>query len=234
MMKIEQYEENKVIKKPKIWLPLRRKHNSLWGYFGRGLKISVAAILLMWLWCVLLVYQYAQNELPKGYHGDVAVVLGAAAWDVRPSPVFRERINHAITLYRTGQVNKLAFTGGTPKKGFMTEAEVGRRYALRQGIPERDIVLENTSRDTYQNLVNIQPVLREHELNKVVVVSDPYHLARAAAVANDIGLKADFSGTPTSRFSDNEKKLKFMLQESGQLFGYYWWQAGHYVLGRVF
>ena len=233
MMNLEE-NEDKVIQKPKMWIPLQRTYESLWGYFWRGLKISMAAVVLMWLMCLGQVYYYGQSTLPQGYHGDVAVVLGAAAWDVRPSPVFRERINHAITLYRNGQVDKLAFTGGTPKKGYMTEAEVGRRYALQQGIPAGDIVLEKTSRDTYQNLVNIRPVLRENELYKVVVVSDPYHLARAAAVAKDIGLRAHFSGTPTSRFSDTEKKLKFILQESSQLFGYYWWHVGHYVLTVIF
>ncbi|MDO5058528.1 MAG: YdcF family protein [Neisseria sp.] len=210
-------------------LPILRSHNALWRYLWRGLKISILLIVLMWLYCAAEVYRYGRSALPDDYQADVAVVLGAAAWDVRPSPVYRERLNHAITLYQRGKVLHLAFTGGTPKPGFMTEADVGKRYALRQGVPERDMVLENTSRNTYENLVNIRPLLRERGWTKAVIVSDPYHLARAAAVARDLGMNADFSATPTTRYTDTRKKLKFAAAEATQLFAYYWWQIGHNV-----
>ena len=161
---------------------------------------------------------------------DAAVVLGAAAWDKRPSPVFQERINHAIALYQSHRVEKLVFTGGTPKQGFMTEAQVGRRYAIKQGVPARDILFENTSRDTYQNLVNIKPLLREHDIQSVIIVSDPYHLARAAAIADDIGINAQTSGTPTSRYSESRNKNRFLMQESYALFLYYCNHCGERLL----
>ncbi|MDO4696483.1 MAG: YdcF family protein [Neisseria sp.] len=199
-------------------------------YLWHGFAASVLAVCLMWLYCLLEVDRYGQSSLPDGYRADVAVVLGAAAWDVRPSPVYRERLNHAIALYQSGKVAHLAFTGGTPKPGFMTEADVGKRYALRQGVPERDMVLENTSRNTYENLVNIRAELHARGWKKVVVVSDPYHLARAAAVAGDLGWKADFSATPTTRYRDAGKKFKFMVGEATRLFAYYWWNAAYRLM----
>ncbi|WP_274572554.1 YdcF family protein [Neisseria leonii] len=201
--------------------PFKRPGRTLWRYVWRGIKLSVLAAVLLFLWCGGEVYYYAQQTLPEDYRGDAAVVLGAAAWDVRPSPVFRERINHAIVLYQSGKVGKLAFTGGTPKPGFMTEAEVGRRYASRQGVPLRDMVLENTSRDTYGNLRNIRPVLAGQGLGRVVLVSDPFHLARAAAMARRLGLAADLSPTPTTRYSKGWEKWRFWWQETSLLFAYY-------------
>lgn len=95
----------------------------------------------------------------------------------------------------------------------MTEAEVGRRYALKQGVPARNILFENTSRNTYENLNNIRPVLRANGIASVVIVSDPYHLARAAEMAEDLGVRVYMSATPTTRFDAGNKKKIFMLQE---------------------
>ncbi len=214
-------------------MSLLRSRNGLRYYLLRGLGLSLLLVLVAFGMCASTVYHVGNRPLPAGFHADAAVVLGAAAWDKRPSPVFQERINHAITLYQGGRVDKLVFTGGTPKKGFMTEAEVGRRYAIKQGVPARDILFENTSRDTYQNLANIKPLLREHEIGSIVIVTDPYHTARAAAMAKDLGLNAETSGTPTSRYSESRQRKKFLLQESYALFGYYAVKWGNVVL-RLF
>ncbi|WP_165007229.1 YdcF family protein [Neisseria yangbaofengii] len=189
-------------------------------YLLRGLALSVLLVSAMFAETVWQVYRMGNQTLPKDFHADAAVVLGAAAWDKRPSPVFRERINHAITLYQSQRVDKIIFTGGTPKKGYMTEAEVGRRYAIKQGIPARHIVFENTSRNTYENLQNIQPLLRPNGIETLVIVSDPYHLARAQAIAKNFGMNAAVSATPTTLYDAGKKRDKFLLQESYALFLY--------------
>ena len=205
--------------------PIRNGLSLLW----RGLRLSLALLFLMAVFCGARVYLAGQSKLPDGYRGDVAVVLGAAAWDAKPSPVFRERIRHAVRLYKEGKVRKLAFTGGTRKKGFMSEAEVGRRYALKEGIPTRDIIIETTSRNTYQNLSNIRDKLQTAKLNKVVIVSDPLHLARPAAIASDLGIQADLSATTTTRYTDTKEKVRFWARETVLLFAYYWQRAGKHL-----
>ena len=209
---------------------LFRRPRILWGYLWRGMIASVLAVLLVLVFCGVQVYRTARAALPPGYHGDAAVVLGAAAWDSRPSPVFRERINHAIVLYQSDRVRKIAFTGGAVKKGFMSEAAVGRRYAVKQGVPARDIIMETKSRTTYENLANIRPLLHEEGLYKIVIVSDPLHLARTAAVARDLGLEAEVSPTPTTRYTDRESQFRFWLRETVLLAGYYAWRAGSSVM----
>ena len=170
---------------------------SLLRQVWRGIKLCLLVLLVQAAWCTWLVYSYSTRTASR--RADAAVVLGAAAWGKNPSPVFRERINHGITLYRNNRVGKLIFTGGTPKAGYMTEAEVARRYARGHGVPNKDILLETTSRDTEQNLENTKTLMYNNGLESVVIISDPYHLARAASVADYVGLYYQTEPTPTSR-----------------------------------
>ena len=166
--------------------PLFHSRNGLRFYLLRGIALSILLVLAVFAGNVWQVYRTGNQTLPAAATADAAVVLGAAAWNKQPSPVFLERINHAIALYQSHRVGKIVFTGGTPKKGYMTEAEVGRRYALKQGIPAKNILFENTSRNTYENLRNIKPILRANSVDSIIIVSDPYHLARAQAIARDL------------------------------------------------
>ena len=200
--------------------PLFHSRNGLRFYLLRGIALSILLVLAVFAGNVWQVYRTGNQTLPAAATADAAVVLGAAAWNKQPSTVFLERINHAIALYQSHRVGKIVFTGGTPKKGYMTEAEVGRRYALKQGIPAKNILFENTSRNTYENLRNIKPILRANSVDSIIIVSDPYHLARAQAIARDLDLNAEVSATPTTRFDAREKKGRFLFQESYLLFLY--------------
>lgn len=106
-------------------ISLLKSRNGLRYYLFRGLALSVLLVCGIFLSGTWQIYRTGSHTLPKDAHADAAVVLGAAAWDKRPSPVFRERINHAITLYQSHRVGKIIFTGGTPKKGFMTKPKWG-------------------------------------------------------------------------------------------------------------
>ena len=199
---------------------------SLLRQVWRGIKLCLLVLLVQAAWCTWLVYSYSTRTASR--RADAAVVLGAAAWGKNPSPVFRERINHGITLYRNNRVGKLIFTGGTPKAGYMTEAEVARRYARGHGVPNKDILLETTSRDTQQNLENTKALMYNNGLESVVIISDPYHLARAAAVADDVGLDYQTEPTPTSRYS-GQSRAKFMASEVLSLMAFQWWRLSETV-----
>lgn len=193
-------------------------HSGMTKYLVLGIAFSLLLILCNFLFNMALVYQYSKKQALKP--ADAALVLGAAAWDKRPSPVFRERINHAIALYQSHMVSKIIFTGGTPKSGFMTEAAVGRRYALKQGVDVDDIYYENQSRDTYQNLVNGYELGMSNNINTYIIVSDPFHLARAAYMAHDLNMDAQTSPTSTTRYTTTRAKLIFLFQESYSLMMY--------------
>lgn len=145
---------------------------------------------------------------------DAAVVLGAAAWYNRPSPVLRERVNHAIELYQNGQVKYLILTGGKGKGAPMAESEVARRYAIQQGVPASRIFIETQSQTTWENMVEAHRIAQQHGYKRVLIVSDPFHMMRAVRMAQDAGLKAFPAPTPTSRYKTWDTKFDFLLRET--------------------
>ncbi|MBR5939745.1 MAG: YdcF family protein [Neisseriaceae bacterium] len=162
--------------------------------------------------CARVLYE---GRLQTPSSADAIIVLGAAAYYHKPSPVFEERIRHAVNLYKQGKAKKIIFTGGTPKAGFQTEAEVGAKWAEKNGVPRRDILLEPNSRNTFDNLKNAAEIAKQQKLHSFIVVSDPYHIARAKLMAEDLGLTVQMSPTPTSRFNTAALpvKLKFFFSE---------------------
>jgi len=152
---------------------------------------------------------------------DCAIVLGAAAYGNKPSPVFAERINHAIGLHRSGTVEYLLFTGGRVTAADKSESAVARTYALAAGVPAAAILTEDVSRTTGQNLQEAKRVMGAKGLRTAVIVSDPLHLKRAASMAADIGIEAVTSPTPTSRYRSFGAKVSFLAREVFYLHGYW-------------
>lgn len=152
---------------------------------------------------------------------DCAIVLGAAAYGNKPSPVFAERINHAVELHRSGTVKYLLFTGGRVTAADKSESAVARTYALAAGVPAGSILTEEYSRTTGQNLQEAKRVMGLHGLRTAVIVSDAPHLKRAASMAADIGIEAVTSPTPTSRYRSFGAKAGFLVREVFFLHGYW-------------
>lgn len=190
-----------------------------------GLYLSFLLALLVFAWSMWQVHKTSQQSSQKD--AEAAIILGAAAWGDYPSPVFKERLNHGIDLYRQGRVKMLIMTGGTPKAGFPTEAEVGRNFAVKNGVLPADIIVEPNSRDTYENLLFAKKEANAVGLDSFLIVSDPYHMHRAILIANDLGLNADPSPTPTSRYSQANNRYRFWINESYLTLAYLWlrlWQ----------
>jgi uncharacterized SAM-binding protein YcdF (DUF218 family) len=153
------------------------------------------------------------GERDQAAPADVIIVLGAAAYDARPSPVFAERIRHGIDLYRRGLAKHLIFTGGFGKGARFSESQVAQRYALKHGVPGQAILIETQSRTTHQNLQQAAALMKARGFKRAIVVSDPLHMARALRLAREAGIDALGSSTPTSRFRSFETRKRFLLQE---------------------
>lgn len=170
----------------------------------------VAAALFIW-YIATTIYIFAERQ--DVVSADAAIVLGAAVWNDRPSPIFRERINHAIGLYQAGQVDYLIFTGGLGARDVLSEAEVARRYARARGVPDQRILIEERSTSTYENLLYAQQVARRAGLETFVITSTPYHMRRALAVARDLGMTAYSSPTQTTRWISSSTETYFYVRE---------------------
>ena len=177
-------------------------------------RLVIIGLLLASIWLSFLSWQIVEAGTTRAkQRADVAIVLGAAVYGDRPSPVFEERIKHGVSLYRSGQVGKLLFTGGYSSRNKGTEAIVGGRYAARHGVPPLAILMETQSHTTRENLVNARRVMQANGLSRALIVSDPLHLKRALQMAKDLHMDAEPSPTPTSRFRSLRTKAGFLLRE---------------------
>ena len=163
---------------------------------------------------------YSFGNTSSNAQADAAVVLGAAVWTNQVSPVFKERINHALNLYRKGQVRKLIFTGGQGNPGEPTESAAARDYAIQSGIPASDILIEQKSHTTYENILYAKQLADTHGIKKVLIVSDPLHEKRAMAMAEDAGLVAEASPTPSTRYQGVGSQLGLLAHETYYYIGY--------------
>ena len=180
----------------------------------RAIQILGWLVLALCAWLTALgmaIWTYGSQD--HAVKSDCAIVLGAAAYGAKPSPVFEERIRHGIALYRTGLVSKLIFTGGYGAGAAHAEGEVGAAYAVREGVPPADVYLEARSHTTVQNLVEAKAIMEAHGLKTAILVSDPLHLRRAMWMAADLGIQAVSSPTPTSRYRSWGARLGFLRRE---------------------
>ena len=156
----------------------------------------------------------------RALHADAAIVLGAALWQGKPSPVLAARIDHGVQLLKTGTVRWLIFTGGKASAQPVSEADAASQYATAHGASASRILLETRSTSTPENLCYALMVGTQHGLQSYIVISDPYHLKRAMSIADRIGMNALPSATPTTRYISVAPKAAFLLREAFYLTKY--------------
>jgi uncharacterized SAM-binding protein YcdF (DUF218 family) len=186
----------------------------MWRKFLRTLKWLCLLLLLLGTWVAYVAWDIVQfGRKNEAVASDVAVVLGAAAWDRKPSPVLEERVNHAIHLYKKRLVKKILFTGGFGKGAAMAESEVARDYALQQGVKPQDIYVETKSVSTIENVTEAHKILAANQLKSVILVSDPLQMRRATKMMQDLGVTTHSSPTPTTRYRSKDSKWAFLISE---------------------
>ena len=122
------------------------------------------------------------------------VVLGAAQWNGKPSPVLKARLDHSVELYREGIAATIIVTGGKQQGDKVGEGKAGYDYLRAQGIPDSALKIEVDGADTYEQLSASAAILDKAKLGRgVVIVSSPYHAFRSSAIAEEVGLQPHFS-----------------------------------------
>jgi len=163
-----------------------------------------------------------QGEQDERRPADAIVVLGAAQYDGRPSPVFRARLEHAVALYQEGYAPILIVTGGKAKGDRTTEAAAARKFAIEHGVPASAILVEDRGRTTLESLGTVAQLLREHGLHSAVFVSDRSHMLRVLRIARDQDIEAWGSPTQTSPVdSEPGRRFDAMVHELGALGVYF-------------
>ena len=162
--------------------------------------VCVAGVLvvLFFYYVVTLIQVVRAGRQTEPAPAEAIVVLGAAQYDGRPSPQLAARLDHALELYNEGVAPVVMVTGGNQPGDRFTEAEASAEYLVERGVPETAIMREDDGRTTYESLDAAADQLREAGLDDVVLVTDPYHSLRSRLIAEEVGLDADLSPTPTS------------------------------------
>jgi uncharacterized SAM-binding protein YcdF (DUF218 family) len=153
---------------------------------------------------------------------DAIVVLGAAQYDGRPSPVFEARLDHAVDLWHRGLAKAFVVTGGKLPGDRMTEAAVARAYAIEHGVPEDAIFGEDQAHNTLTSLTAVADELRTRDMRSAIFVSDPTHMLRVLRIADDLGI--DGFGSPTTSSpvqQDPMRKVQATIHELGALAVYF-------------
>ena len=180
----------------------------------RGL---VAAIVLPAVYFAVTLFQVWWTSRHDGARpAQAVVVLGAAQFDGRPSAVLRARLDHAADLYRRKIAPVIVVTGGKAAGDRFTEAAAGANYLHTKGVPDAAILREATGRTSWQSLAASARFLREKGIHDVVLVSDPFHAARIAGIASELGLSAVTSPTRTSPIK-GMSEFRHMVTEAAQV-----------------
>ena len=162
----------------------------------RILLAGLIVALMAFGWATFRIWETGNRDDQR--NADAIVVLGAAQYDGRPSPVFRARLDHAVDLYEAGVAPYLVVTGGKAQGDRTTEGAAARAFAIARGVPASAILVEDRSRTTLETVHAVAALLRERQLASAIFVSDRTHMLRVLRIARDEGITAHGSPTATS------------------------------------
>lgn len=150
--------------------------------------IVVAVILMALGWAAVVVAVAVQAAHDQATAADAIAVLGAAQYNGRPSPVFRARLDHAATLYQRGLAPTVLVTGGVGARDTLNEANVGRSYLVRLGIPDEAVIPLAGGHDTFSSIDQVRRWFDGRDSRRVLLVSDGFHMLRLQIIARRLGL----------------------------------------------
>lgn len=185
------------------------------AHWVRGVTVGVAALVVIALayYAVTFAQVWWTGRQDQATPVDAIVVLGAAQYDGRPSPLLASRLDHALALYREGLAPRIVVTGGKQPADRFTEATASANYLIARGVPDEVILREVDGTNSWESLAAAARILRQRGLASVLLVSDPYHSMRIKGIAEELGLTAFVSPTRTSPITGTAE-LRHLSQEA--------------------
>ncbi len=160
-----------------------------------------------------------QSNIDEARVADIIIVLGAAEYRGRPSPVFEARLNHALLLYLRKMAPKVLTTGGAGGDPSFTEGDVGREYLSRRGVPAEAILVEPEGESTVHSISAAAEIMHKNSLKSCIVVSDGYHIYRVKKMLTAQGIQV--FGSPRPSRMAQSRWLYYR-----QAIGYGLWRVG--------
>ncbi|MFL5738197.1 MAG: YdcF family protein [Actinomycetota bacterium] len=157
-------------------------------------------------------------------HADVIIVLGAAQYSGTPSPVFVGRLEQAANLYEQGRSTRVLVVGANQPGDHQTEAEAGRDWLVRDGLPSTAVFADPQGNTTLESLQGAASFMRARSLASAFLVSDPWHNLRVKRMASDLGIHAYASATWHSAARSEDTRFEGYLRET---FAYLYYRLFH-------
>jgi len=177
--------------------------------------LTVLMVTAFALWIISAAAVLIWSSRDEARPAQAIVVLGAAQYAGKPSPVLRARLDHALVLWKRHLASLLILTGGTGSGDTTSEAAVGRTYAKKHGVPDSAIIVESEGRTTSESMRAVAGMLEVRGLQSALLVSDPFHMLRLRILARRFGFTPYTSPTRTSPISPNrEERWKYIFSES--------------------
>ena len=175
-------------------------------------RVIVAAFVL---WLAALGLVLLAGAWPQLRPADSILVLGAAQYNGRPSPVLEARLQHALDLYDRGYARRMIFTGGVGARDTLSEGEVSRRYAVEHGVPDSVILVERQGVTSAESMGAAAALMRASGLRSALVVSDSYHMMRLDVLARRAGIRPYRAPAPRAPIDRTRNtRWQYVLRES--------------------
>ena len=159
-----------------------------------------------------------QSTIDEVQPADAIIVLGAAEYRGKPSPVLEARLNHALWLYLQDKAPYIITTGGAGGDPLFTEGGVGRAYLAAHGVPPEDIIVANKGESTVESVVAVAEIMQRMDLHSAIAVSDGYHIYRVKRMLQSRGITVYGSPRPSA------PATRWMYFR--QAIGYVLWRVG--------
>jgi uncharacterized SAM-binding protein YcdF (DUF218 family) len=162
---------------------------------------------------------HATGQSDQARAVDAIVVMGAAQYDGRPSPLLQARLDHALDLWNQGLAPLMVVTGGKQPGDRFTEASSSAAYLTERGVPADAILQENVAQNSYDSLSGVADLLAFHGAHRVLLVSDPFHSLRIKLTAEELGMEAYVSPTRTSPVRGGQAVRRELKEAAGVALG---------------
>jgi uncharacterized SAM-binding protein YcdF (DUF218 family) len=187
------------------------------------LRWVVLGLVLLLAYPAWLTYRiWEQSHDDEVHTADAIVVLGAAQYNGRPSPVLQARLDQALYLYEEGLSRVIIVTGGKQEGDRFTEAEAGHAYLEDKGVPTESIIEEGGGRTTYESLRQVRSIAEDNEMDSALFVTDPLHSERVKHMAGDLGWEGVYTSYASYERLNRSRatKLRELAREVASLLAY--------------
>lgn len=160
-----------------------------------------SGVVLALLIIIFQTYIWNIGVIDKDDNADAVIVLGCSVYGSTASPFLEKRTLLGEEIYKNGQAKKIIVSGGKGSGENISEAECMKNILISKGVKEEDIILEDKSTSTDENIRFSKEKMKENNLNTAIVVSNKFHLRRAQILCNRYDVEAKYDGV----FLDNYK-----------------------------